>query len=497
MSRRLSQSASVRRSRRSFLRAVGASALAYPFLRSLEVSAVEAATGVAPQRLICFYFPHGVSSPLFRRQAADTEESFDLTFVESRSGAPCVLRSFDDAATYGASFKQQLVVIDGLDFVSGAVGHDGTRCVFTGSGTTGTGSSIEQYLALEAGLGRDTAFSSLVLGVGTNKTGDYLDNVSYYKGVAVSKIIDPTETFNTVFGGVIAGGDPEKAAQAAVRRARGQSVVDFLKADVEHLNARLAPRERAKLDQHLTSLFEIEKQLAAFERVRCTAPSAPPAFDSVRAGTDGEVNFEPITNLQLDMLAHALACDLTRFASFWMADLSRGAVIGTDIVDHPVFSPGNPDVHQTVAHAYRAPYDSADGVAEPDPGVPSSWALNGVQQHYAYGKAARLLGNLSATGLLDASLIMIGNDMGDSGLHLSDNVPYVLAGRAGGKLRTGRYVSLKADCPPGRRDCEGERTVVPVNRLLVSVAQMFGQAVEEFGETIDPEHSRGALSELA
>jgi hypothetical protein len=76
-------------------------------------------------------------------------------------------------------------------------------------------------------------------------------------------------------------------------------------------------------------------------------------------------------------------------------------------------------------------------------------------------------------------------------------VPYVLAGSAGGKLRTGRYLSLKADCPPGRRDCEGERVVVPVNRLLVSIAQMFGQELDSFGETIDPEHARGALEGLA
>jgi hypothetical protein len=481
----------VERSRRSFLRAVGASALSFPFLRALEISAVEAATGEAPQRLICFYFPHGVSSPLFRRQASDTEDSFDLTFVEPLSGAPCVLRSFDDAATHGMSFKDKLVVIDGLDFVSGAVGHDGTRSVFTGSGTTGRGSSIDQYLAIEAGLGRETPFSSVVLGVGTNKTGDYLDNVAYYKGVAISKIIDPTDTFNTVFGAVLAGSDPARAAEAEVRRARGQSVVDFLRADIQHLGARLAQREKAKLDQHLTSLFEIEKELAAFERaMNCEVPGVPTAFESVRSGTDGEPNFEAITNLQLDMLAQAMACDLTRFASFWMADLSRGAVLGTDIVDDPVFSPSNPDIHQTVAHAYRAPYDADD------PGVPSSWALSGVQQHYAYQKVARLLGKLEDSAILDSSLVVVGNDMGDSGLHLSDNVPYVLAGSAGGKLRTGRYLSLKTDCPSGRRSCEGERVVMPVNRLLVSIAQLFGQQLESFGETIDPDHARGALAGL-
>ena len=90
------ESPSVRRSRRSFLRALGAGALTFPFLRSLEISAVQADTGMAPQRLVNFYYPHGTSSPLFRRREGDTETSFDLGFVEPRSGAPCVLRCFDD-----------------------------------------------------------------------------------------------------------------------------------------------------------------------------------------------------------------------------------------------------------------------------------------------------------------------------------------------------------------------------------------------------------------
>lgn len=495
--RSLHRSPAERRTRRTFLKALGSSAVAFPFFRSLQNSVVQAQTGVLPQRLITFYFPHGVSSPLFRRQATDTEESFDVTFVEPQSGAQCVLRAFDEPETYGISFKDKLVVIDGLDFVSGAVGHDGTRAVFTGSGPTGTGSSIEQYLALEAGLGQQTPFSSLVLGVGTNHTGDHMDNVSYYKGVAISKIIDPTETFNTLFAALVSGGEPDQVAMAEAQRARGQSVIDFLRSDIEHFSARLAPREKAKLDQHLTSLFEIEKQLAAFEKAAtCQVPQAPTPFDAVSIN-GGEPNFDAITNLQLDLLAQAMACDLTRFASFWMADLSRGATNGTDIVDS-LFAPYNPDVHQTVAHAYRAPYDSEAGLDNADPGVPSSWADNGVQQHYAYQKAARLLKHLADAEILDSSLVVVGNEMGDSGLHASDNVPYVLAGSAGGALRTGRYLSLKEDCPPGQRNCDAsERMVFPNNRLLVSIAQMFGEELESFGETIDPAHARGPLDELA
>jgi hypothetical protein len=303
-------------------------------------------------------------------------------------------------------------------------------------------------------------------------------------------MIDPTETFNTVFASVLANGDPNQAGAAEMKRARGQSVIDFLRVDIERLNARLGPREKAKLDQHLTSLFEIEKQLAAFERATaCTPPPAPPQFGSVLSMRDGEPNFEAITNLQLDMLAQAMACDLTRFASFWMADLSRGATNGTDITN-TTYAPYNPDVHEIVAHAYRAPYEAEDGSDQGDPGVSGSWEVSGVQQHYGYQKAVRLLTNLAANELFESSLVVIGNDMGDSALHTSSNVPYVLAGSAGGRLRTGRYLQLKSNE-------ERLTSVVPVNRLLVSIAQMFGEPLDSFGDTLDPEDARGALEELA
>jgi hypothetical protein len=102
---------------------------------------------------------------------------------------------------------------------------------------------------------------------------------------------------------------------------------------------------------------------------------------------------------------------------------------------------------------------------------------------------AALLAKLAENDLLDSSLVVVGNDMGDSGLHISKNVPYVLAGGAGGALRTGRYIALKSDD-------ERETKSVPNNRLLVSIAQMFGQQLDRFGETIDPDDAVGGLSEL-
>src|SRR5215203_4477309 len=103
------------RSRRRFLQTVGLGAATLPFFRLLESSAVHAAEDNLPLSFVGLYHPHGASSPLFRRRAEDTETSFELNYVEPISGAQSVLAPFDDAATYGGSFKDKVIVLDGLD----------------------------------------------------------------------------------------------------------------------------------------------------------------------------------------------------------------------------------------------------------------------------------------------------------------------------------------------------------------------------------------------
>lgn len=470
------------RSRRSFLRAVGGSALALPFMRSLEFSAVHAQTGDLPMTFLGVYYPHGVSSPLFQRQASDTEDNFSLTFTEPRSGEQCVLAAFDE-------FKSKLLVIDGIDYLAGSNGHDAPRTALTGSGQNGRGPSLDQYLAVTEGLGNDTMFSSLVLGVGTANT-DHTDNVSYGAGGAsLPKVIDPSETFRMLFSDLVAQGDPMQAAELEQRRRQGQSVVDFVRADIGRLRERLAAPETNKLDQHLTSLRDLEKQLGEFEG-SCQLPSAPQSFDRLRRYNGGEPNFEAVTNLQVDLLAQAVACDLTRFATLWLADLSAGAINGTGI-NHPDYT-SSVDVHNTIAHAYaieRGPGSSGD---------PRSWARLAVQNRHSYSKVVRLLQRLNEFDSLDNALVMALTDMGDVSNHSSTDVPVILAGGANGRLRMGRYISLQPNCPPDNYWCsEQQKVLKPNNQLLVSIAQAFGANTNSFGEPTNPAHATGALPELA
>lgn len=478
---RAEPSAALLRSRRSFLRAVGGGALALPFFRSLEFSAAHAQTGEKPMTFVAVYYPHGVSSPLFRRQDGDTEDEFDITFTESRSGDQCVLAPLAD-------FKDKLMILDGVDYVSGANGHDAPRTALTGSGTNGKGPSIDQYLAVTAGLGADTQISSVVLGVGTNGA-DHTDNVSYAEGgTSLPKTINPTETFKLLFGDIAAQNDPAQAAALEAKRRNGQSVIDYIRADIGRLQGRLAAPEAQKLDQHLTALRELEKGLSAFEG-SCQVPDEPMAIAKIQRYNGGEPNFETITNLQVDMLAQAIACDITRFGTLWLADLSAGAVAGTGITD-PAYS-SSVDVHNSIAHSYsieRGPGTTA---------TPSTWKTLGVQNRYSYSKVARLLQKLKDLDSFDNALVMAVTDMGDTANHTSTDVPIVLAGGANDRLRMGRYVSLQSNCPPDNYWCNDAAVFKPVNQVLVAIAQAFGADVDSFGEPTNPAHAKGALSEMA
>ena len=472
-------------SRRSFLRAVGAGAASLPFFKLLEHSATEAQAGALPLKFIGLYHPHGCAAELWRPQGAD----FNITYTS------CSLQPFDDAATYGTSFKDKIIVIEGLDHLSGKGGHDSAATILTGSNLASNSpgnSSIDQFLAVEKGLGAQTRLSSLALGVGNNSA-ELGSTLSWSKGTPLPKIIDPSETFDKLFGGYAVSTDPAAQAAALRKRKVGQSVIDFVRKDATRLQGRLGPTERQKLDQHLTSLRELEKQLADVSGT-CTVPGKPMPtgnpdptqnFPKTLQYNGGEPYFDRITNLQIDLLAQAMACDITRFATLFMNDLSR--------TGYPLGLPD--DVHGGVAHVYDGSHDSNYG--SPYPGNAATWEPLARMNKYSYGKAARLLQRLNELGILDTTLVYIASDMGNPAAHSTSNVPTVLAGGTGGKFKMGRYIALAADCPPDRYYCrDDQKTISPNSWLLVSIANAFGVDIGSYGNQPDPGKATGALSQL-
>ncbi|MEO6602695.1 MAG: DUF1552 domain-containing protein [Polyangiaceae bacterium] len=475
--------------RRNFLRAMGAGMAALPFSRLLENSVAQAAGETLPLKFITIYHPHGLSAEFWAMKSGDTETAFDIGY------ANCSLQPFDDAATYGKSFKDKLLVLEGIDHLSNANGHDSAGTILTGSTIDGSAkrpfnSSLDQYLAVTKGLGSDTRITSVNLGVGNDGTDPGL-TLSYGEGGApLPKIIDPVAAFHLLFDGLAVSSNPADMAAGARKQKLGQSVVDFVRWDVNRLRTGLAPTEQQKLDQHLNALHEIEKQFTAGSAGGpvCAVPAMPDAtkFPSLKQYNGGEPYFDAITDAHIDMLAQSLACDVTRFGTLFLNDLSYAA--------NPLGLPA--DNHGSVAHTYGASTVGNNDVTAD--GLPASWLPLAKFNKYVYSKVARLMQKLDSLGILDSTIIYVTSDMGNPALHSCRHVPTILAGGANGKFRMGRRLKMTPGCPTTDQYCVGRPTYTPTtnSKILVSIAQAYGVDVNTFGTQPNAADITGALSAL-
>jgi hypothetical protein len=476
--------------RRAFLRAMGGGVAALPFSRLLENSVAQAAGETLPLKFITIYHPHGICAEFWAMKPSDTETVFDIGYD------CCSLSPFDDAATYGKSFKSDLLVIEGIDHLSDAPGHQSAANILTGSRVDGNlarpfNSSLDQFLAVTQGLGKGTRITSVNLGVGNDST-DPGQTLSYGDGGApLPKLIDPVAAFHLLFDGLATSSDPAAVAIAARKQKLGQSVVDYVRWDIGRLRTRLAPTEQQKLDQHLSALSDLEKSLAPSTGPVCMVPPIPDAslFPLLRQYNGGEPYFDAITNAHIDMIAQAMACDVTRFATLFLNDLSYA--------DNPLGLPA--DNHGYVAHPYAASAIGANGIDTA--GDPATWEPLAKFNGYIYAKVARLLQKLDQFGILDSTIIYVTSDMGNPALHSTRNVPTVLAGGANGKFRMGRRLKMPAACPAGAPWCQQDTSPVDYtpttnSKILVSIAQAYGVDIDSFGTQPNTADVTGALDAL-
>jgi hypothetical protein len=500
--------------RRAFLRAVGAGASALPFYPLLEDSFAHAAGEPLPLKLLVISHPHGIANEYFAMRTpaspdiaveglstkgTDTETSFDISYPN------CSLQPFDDAGTFGKSFKDRLLVIEGLDLASD--GHDAVASILTGSPLSGglpANSSLDQFLAVEMGLGAATRRSNVVLTVGAPDIHPG-DTLSYSAGgVGVSKIISPFDAFDYLFSGFVPPDDA--AGQAALRRrnALGQSVVDAVREDCNRLRARLAPAEQQKMDQHLAAIRDLEKSFGStMTGASCSMPPTRPSASEFPTETSrlvrfngGEPTFDAVSNFFVDLMAQAFACDVTRFATLVMNDLPWDSPNNASTDSLGLGLPS--DLHNLVAHKYiTRSYDWENKLA--GIGEAATWLPLAKYNKYVYQKVARLMQRLDAVGALDNVLIYVTSELGNPNAHSSAAVPTVLAGGVNVPFRFGRRLQTSPECLTPNDSCsprDPRYSSGANNHLLVSIAQAFGVEIESFGRGPDSSYTTGALAGL-
>jgi len=397
--------------RRRFLGYSAATAMAAPFIRLLENPAHAVDVGGA-QRLLIFFTPNGTIHDQWRPSGSEHSFSF---------GSGTVLEPL-------AAHKDDLLIIDGMDFAEGTNHEGGMTAMLTANGST----SVDQIIADH--IGTSTRFSSLELGVQTSAWGgSNQTRMCYRDGSFVTPDDDPQSVFTRLFGDL---GDDQLAG-------RRQSVIDLGKLELSDLRRRLGASEKVRLDAHIAGIEAVERSLSGDSL--CESPSSP---DSVSASSND--NFPLIAQQQIDLAVQALACGTTNVCTLQLSHT----------VSPTVFTwLGETDGHHSLSHC-------DDGNAA---GVASfvnceRW----FAEQFAYLLDQMLATEDPATGgsMLDTTLVLWAKELGDGRAHTCTDVPWVIAGNAGGFFSTGRYVDLGGATQDG---------------VLTSITNAFGLELESFG----------------
>jgi hypothetical protein len=422
-------------SRRAVLRGMGAS-LALPFLDAMVPAATAMAkTAATPaMRFGAVFVPMGERPGFWtpKTTGANVELSPILKPLEA--------------------FKDSLVVVSGLDRPAGGTHAVSTATWLTGSAPKRTesedffaGVSLDQVVASR--IGGDTVLPSLE--VATEDQAGYIGacDVGYscaymstiaWKGptTPLPAQINPRVIFERLFG------RPGTTADRVARMRGDQSILDSVKQDVTSLERGLGARDRVRLNEYLDHLREIEQRITRAEKQAGTDLAIPEAPVGVPA------TFEEHVGVLFDLMAVAYEADLTRVFSFMMNREASQVVfpaIGINEPWHHISHHGNDQ--EKLASLVKI----------------NTWHIT---------LFAKFLERLRDTpdgdgSLLDHTMLLWGSGMSDSNSHSPNDVPLLLAGGAGGRLKGNRHVAA----PRG----------TPLSNVMLDVAQKYGAEIDRLG----------------
>ncbi len=459
--------------RRRFLKAVGATALTYPFLRGVPSFAD---TTTTLQYLILAFTPCGVVRHLW-----------GATGAKPSGTAPVVTTPLAFRPTLAplAPVMDQVIVLDGLNAKAAMGSHEaGMAALWTGltsSGNPATGPSIDQVIAQKLNAGRPFPTIPLMVRSSADFTDREVKTRMIYStsGAFVDPYDDPVVARSTLFPNVpmaAGSGTPTGPDKATFIR---QKVFAQLNGELTSMQSRLCTEDRTQLQSLQAAWNELNQQMqsTATASASCSAPGAPPA-----GYASPSIDFPTTAKLQMDILAMALACDLTRVASLQFST-------ATSQVTHSWIDSTQTDTHHNYSHVGPSSLYSLgpDLYNEPASTI-SQYApqLTGIDLWYAKQIAylATRLSQFSVGGksLLAQSVICWGNELDMGAAHNHDSTPFVLIGGGGGKLKTNQVVQfpLKLDADQSTSSivdrCHNDLHLTLAKVMGVDLGGTFGTA---------------------
>jgi hypothetical protein len=412
-------------SRRQLIRGAGVT-LALPLLDSMIPAGVARAAelGTPQSRLACIYIPHGA--------------------VQTHWAPATVGRDFEFSPTLKSlePYRERINIVSGLDLPiayegdpsAGANHNRSSRCWLT-CVTPGTGpspTSMDQVAA--DAIGQDTKLPSLELALEERASISYRTPTN-----PLPMQVNPRVVFERLFGD---GSSPE---QQAARRAQTATILDVVRRELGSLQRRLPAADRARMEQYLNDVREVER------RLNLETDSLPQDFDLPERPAGVPDTFGEHVRVMLDLIALAWQADLTRVSTFMIAAELSNRAFPESGVDEPFHN---------CSHHQEIPENIA--------------RLAQLNEYHLRNIVGYFVPRLAETpdgdgSLLDHSLVLYGSGMGDSQNHDHSQLPAVLAGGASGKMTGGMHLRVESG--------------TPISNLLVTMLDKLGVPVDRFADS--------------
>ena len=430
------QNSHARISRRAVLRGAGV-AVALPWLESLPAFGDSTAPTVFPKRFAVMFMGNGINEKYWSAEGsgADMKLSKTLSPLEP--------------------LKHKINVIDGL-FNKAATGH-GIHPPQTGSLLSGadiqkgaiirSGISVDQMIA--NAVGQDTPQSSIVLACEqpmsgyheTNYSMAYSSHISWQTPDSPVPVeVYPSLAWDNLF--------ENRGSQINV------SILDRVKDRAETLSRKVSSEDKAKLDEYLTSVREVEKRVESTRKVKNQSDEL--AKQKNRAAFTME---RPQNGLPEDLRDHVrLMCDIIAIA--FQTDRTRVASL---IISRDLSAMYYPFLQVSEGHHAASHNNLSEGYER----------ISRFHVSQLAYLATKLDSMPEGEGtVLDNSCLMFLSELWIGRLHDNTRLPLVMAGGLGGTLETGRTLNYLKAGDDNRRMCS----------LYLSIMDRMGIKLDRFGD---------------
>src|SRR6185436_10325879 len=432
--------------RRSFLRGALGTMVALPFLDAM-IPALSAQSKARPFRFGAVYIPNGIYPQLWHPDKTGSDFEFKP-----------IMKPFEPYRNYLVTISKMKAPDGGADM--GGVHMGASAAWLNGTGPIGklgnyskleSRKSIDQYIA--AKVAEDTPLRSLQVGtedMGTSAGAcdgypcTFFNTVSWRDDTSPLPMgINPRVTFERMFG------ETGTAKQRLANLKQKQSMLDSIAQETAKLQKQLGPTDNAILEEYLTNVRDVEKQL---DRMEARAGTLP---DGTTAPVGIPDTFDEHMTVTYDLMRLAFQGDISRVFTF---------MVGHEGSSRSYAHIGVPEPHHPTSHHGDKP-ENIERYAK--------------LTTYQIVKLAEFIGKLKSTAdgdatLLDRSLIYFGSGMGNGNAHDRNNPPVAVIGGANGRLKGDRHIVVEDKQPTAN--------------LLLGMAELANAEVEQIG------HSTGRLS---